>query len=97
MPTTITSTKAKTPLQRKTPLSPVKDVTRHIKISVQLQLYVLAGGRCEFDGCPNYLIEHHLTHTRGNFAQMAHVVAFSKKAHAEMLRNVRKISTISTI
>ena len=38
-----------------------------------------AGGRCEFDGCNEYLVEHHLTHTQGNFGQMAHVVAFSKK------------------
>ncbi len=54
-------------------------VTRKIKPPVQLLLFVKAGGRCEFDGCNKYLIEHHLTHKRGNFAQMAHVVAFSKK------------------
>jgi hypothetical protein len=59
--------------------SAVIDVTRKIKPAVQLLLYVQAGGRCEFDGCNKYLIEHHLTHKRGNFAQMAHVVAFSKK------------------
>lgn len=54
-------------------------VTRNVKAGVQLILYVLAGGWCEFDGCPNYLVEHHLTHKYGNFAQMAHIVAFSKK------------------
>ena len=35
-----------------------------------------AGGRCEFDGCNDYLLEHPLTLTPGNFAQMAHIVAF---------------------
>lgn len=67
------------PLLKTTHHSSVIDVTRKIKPLVQLLLYVKAGGHCEFDGCPRYLIEHHLTHTRGNFAQMAHVVAFSKK------------------
>ena len=39
-------------------------------------LYVRAGGRCEFDGCNQYLLEHHLTLAEGNYAQMAHIVAF---------------------
>jgi hypothetical protein len=39
-------------------------------------LFVRAGGRCEFDGCNTYLLEHHLTLTDGNFAEIAHVVAF---------------------
>jgi len=79
MPAKPTNKKAKSPLQNKTHRSTVVDVTRNIKSGVQLILYVLAGGRCEFDGCPNYLVEHHLTHKYGNFAQMAHIVAFSKK------------------
>lgn len=79
MPETTTRKRAKKPLVPSTPHSAVVDVTRDIKKAVQLLLYVKAGGRCEFDGCNKYLIEHHLTHTRGNFAQMAHVVAFSKK------------------
>jgi SMODS-associated and fused to various effectors sensor domain len=37
---------------------------------------VRAGGRCEFDGCNRYLIAHPLTLTEGNFAQVAHIVAF---------------------
>jgi len=74
-----TNKKAKLPSTTNTHHSPVKDVTRKIKPQVQLQLFVLAAGRCQYDGCPNYLIEHHLTHARGIFAQMAHIVAFSKK------------------
>lgn len=50
--------------------------TRHIPSLVRLHLFVRAGGRCEFDGCNKYLLEHHLTLTEGNFAQVAHVVAF---------------------
>lgn len=44
----------------------------------QLLLCIRAGGRCEFDGCNKYLFKHHLTHTPGNFAQMAHIVAFKE-------------------
>lgn len=58
--------------------SSVVDVTRNISDRNQLILCIQAGGRCEFDGCNNYLFEHHLTHKRFNFAQMAHVVAFSE-------------------
>src|SRR5258706_16288352 len=58
--------------------SPVKDVTRHIRWPRKLLLAVRAGGRCEFDGCPEYLFEHHVTLREGNFAQLAHIVAFSE-------------------
>lgn len=58
--------------------SVVVDVTRNISDKNQLMLCIQAGGRCEFDGCNKYLFEHHLTHKRFNFSQMAHIVAFSK-------------------
>lgn len=54
----------------------VKDVTRSIKDKTQL--YVYAGGRCEFDGCNKYLLSHPLTHKEINLGQMAHIVAFSE-------------------
>jgi hypothetical protein len=56
-------------------LSPVVQV-RHVPHLTRLFLFVRAGGRCEFDGCPRYLIEHPVTLTEGNFAQIAHIVAF---------------------
>src|SRR5438445_13057633 len=57
--------------------SPVTRVpSRSISKLTQLLLFVRAGGRCEFDGCNKYLLEHHLTLTEGNFAQVAHIVAF---------------------
>ena len=45
----------------------------------RLLLFARAGGRCEFDGCNRYLLEHHLTKTEGVFAQMAHIWAFSER------------------
>lgn len=79
MPTKSPDKKAKQPSKSKTPRSPVREVTRQIDPRVKLQLFVVAGGRCQFDGCPHYLVEHHLTHKRGIFAEMAHIVAFSQK------------------
>ena len=51
---------------------------RGIPCGTQAMLYALAAGRCEFRGCNKLLLEHHLTRRAGNFAQMAHVYAFSK-------------------
>lgn len=39
-------------------------------------LFVQSGGRCEFDGCNAFLFEHHVTRGEGNFANVAHIVAF---------------------
>ena len=62
------------------PKSPVATVpTRDIKRSVEIRLFVAAGGRCQFPGCSKYLLEHSLTLNAGNFAQKAHIVAFSRK------------------
>ena len=43
----------------------------------RLFLFVRAGGRCEFDDCNKYLMEHHRTRIPGIYAQMAHIWAFS--------------------
>lgn len=52
---------------------------REVPQKTRLLLFVRAGGRCEFDGCNRYLLEHHLTKTDGVFAQMAHIWAFSDR------------------
>jgi len=51
--------------------------SRSVPATTRLFLYVQAGGRCEFDGCNQYLLEHHVTKDPGNFAEMAHIFAFS--------------------
>lgn len=50
--------------------------SRSIPIMTRLQLFVRSGGRCEFDGHNKFLLRHSLTRMDGNFAQMAHIVAF---------------------
>jgi hypothetical protein len=59
------------------PVSEDKSKSRHISAPVRLQLFAEAGGVCQFDGCEMSLVEHHVTRRRGNFADMAHIVAFS--------------------
>lgn len=53
-----------------------KPKSRKVPAKTRIFLFVRAGGRCEFDGCNRYLIEHHLTKATGMFAQMAHIWAF---------------------
>lgn len=55
----------------------VQPASRDVSHKTRLFLYVRAGGYCEFDGCRRYLLEHYPTFTPGNFAQMAHIYAFS--------------------
>ena len=58
-------------------LSPVVSLGRRPpKADTRVLLFTRAGGRCEFDNCNRYLLTHHVTHRTGNFAQMAHIVAF---------------------
>jgi hypothetical protein len=61
----------------KNPQSPVK-LGRKIPQMTRLFLYVQAGGRCEFDGCNKYLLEHYPTESIGNFAEQAHIFAFNE-------------------
>ena len=65
-------------------------LTRQIPTLTRLIIMVQAGGRCEFDGCNEYLFEHPLTLTAGNFAQFAHIVAFSKEGPRGDARPERK-------
>ena len=58
--------------------SPVKRLSRQPKADTRVLLFTRAGGRCEFDNCNRYLLTHHVTHQSGNFAQMAHIVAFRR-------------------
>jgi SMODS-associated and fused to various effectors sensor domain len=51
---------------------------RGIPCGTQAMLYAVAAGRCEFRGCNKFLLQHHLTLKDGNFAQMAHIYAFSQ-------------------
>jgi hypothetical protein len=70
-----TRTKNRAESSKRNGSSPVRQA-RSVAPLDRIMLFVRACGRCEFDGCNSYLLEHHLTLTEGNFAEIAHVVAF---------------------
>lgn len=55
----------------------ITTITRHLPCASRLVLVARAAGRCEFDGCNKYLFRDPVTKTAGNFAQVAHIIAFS--------------------
>lgn len=63
--------------QKEESLAPVRQA-RGISPMSRLFLYVHAAGRCEFDGCNEYLLEHYPTGTAGNFGGQAHIFAFNE-------------------
>ena len=71
--------RSNTSLEKK-PVSPISRVQRRrIKWQTQLLIFVRSGGRCQFPGCNRYLLEHPLTKSEGNFAELAHIVAFQER------------------
>jgi 5-methylcytosine-specific restriction endonuclease McrA len=57
-------------------LSPVVKPSRAIPTRTSLYLFTRAGGRCQFNGCNDYLLEHHVTKKRGIYAERAHIWAY---------------------
>lgn len=49
----------------------------HLSSTVRRDLWVAAGGRCEFRGCCKPIDRDFLTKTKGNFSEYAHIVADS--------------------
>jgi hypothetical protein len=62
----------------KTPAADDDDEPPQISDATILRLYVLAGGRCSFAGCPAYLMEEPLTKRPARLANIAHIVAESR-------------------
>jgi len=61
------------------PASPLTKVSRkNLGQPMTLVLFVRAGGRCERRGCNKVLIEQEVSKQPGNFADKAHIVAFSE-------------------
>ena len=52
--------------------------TRNISNPIQNLLWGKAAGFCQFKGCPNSILQHHVTHKTVNLAEKAHIYAFSE-------------------
>lgn len=81
----------------KTVQSPVYTPARRIPEWTRTYLCTRAGGRCEFDGCQRYLLKHHVTFTAGNFAENAHMVAFSEQGPRGFKRRPRDIHSADNL
>jgi hypothetical protein len=56
----------------------VKEVTRHIKLEDQRELWARAAGRCQFDGCNKIVYQSPVTKEAVNIGQQAHIYSFSE-------------------
>jgi hypothetical protein len=62
------------PAQSQSPVfKPARDKIRE---HTRILLITKAGGRCEFDGCNEYLLQHPLTFKEGFYGAAAHIVAY---------------------
>lgn len=73
------TTQTKGPKALGGPNSPVAKPSRAISRKTSLFLHVRSAGRCEFDNCNEYLLEHKPTGTPGYYAEQAHIWAFSER------------------
>lgn len=58
-------------------MSALQQVTRKINPAVERELWVRAGGRCQFPSCNRLLYRSPVTQERVNIAQKAHIYSFS--------------------
>jgi hypothetical protein len=65
---------ARSPMSASAVIKPSRSIDPH----TALVLYTRAGGRCQFDGHNQYLLEHETTSTPGNFGEKAHIWAFNE-------------------
>ena len=56
----------------------VAEVSRHIKSTVERELWARAAGRCQFDGCNKVLYQSSVTNESVHTAQKAHIYSFSE-------------------
>lgn len=78
--------------------SDIKRVHRGIHPDVKFMLAVRTAGRCEFRNCNAFLFRHPITGIFGNFAEHAHVIAFSPDGpRGRVARRPRNINDISNL
>jgi len=83
------------------PFNPMrKDISwrRTIHNDVKIMLAVKTAGRCEFRRCNKFLFRHAVTGIAGNFAELAHIIAFSPDGpRGRAARRPRKINGFENI
>jgi len=78
----------------------IKDVTRHIKIEVERELWARAAGRCQFSGHNRILYKSPVTQEQVNIAEKAHIYSFSEngpRGWGPFILNKKEINNISNL
>lgn len=74
------------------------DISRSVPWATKLLLTARSSGHCQFASCKRYLFEHHVTLAEGNFAQFAHIIAFSGRGPRGRSRSrTRPIHDVSNL
>ncbi len=55
----------------------VKPKRPSIPVKTQLQLWVVAAGRCQFPGCNEFVLKDSTTLSDGNYANIAHIISWT--------------------
>lgn len=66
----------------------IKPKSRNIPEKTKRELWVKAGGRCEFPGCNVYLLTEPQSQTPGNYGELAHNEPFSAKGPRSHMRKL---------
>lgn len=78
----------------------IKEATRHIKLTVERELWARAAGRCQFDGCNRLLYQSPVTQERVNISEKAHIYAFSEdgpRGWGPLAENTELLNEISNL
>jgi hypothetical protein len=74
-----------------------REVTRHISLPTQNQLWGQAAGRCQFRGCNRLLYRSPVTQESVNLAEKAHIYSFSEKGPRGRGRLAASTSAVNSI
>ena len=78
----------------------LKEITRNIPRADERELWVRAGGRCQFRGCNNLVYQSLVTRERVNVAEKAHIYSFSPegpRGHGPFARKIRGLNQVGNL
>jgi len=77
-----------------------QEVTRHIKLAVERELWGRAAARCQFSDCNKLLYKSPVTQERVNLAEMAHIYSFAKdgpRGRGPLKNNATALNDVSNL
>lgn len=78
----------------------IKEVTRYVRREVERELWALAAGRCQFNGCNRPVFKSPVTQERVNISEKAHIYSFSEsgpRGWGPFLANRKQINELANL